>query len=316
MTTQQKNQVIEDAVRYMNEKSISQARMAVLTGINEGYLSNMLRGNYKIKIGNGHIVDIDEKWFYALSEKVGSEVEKQYWETVPTPEFVQMITSLESFKKTSKSGMIIGSTGMGKTYTCEKFASKHPQHTYKVTVNELHTLGDILNDLLFQMGADTGGSYLSRLEKIRLKMRWLKRQGGKPIIILDEFENAKSPLIKTIKALYDGIKGYGSIVLIGTDQLPKKIERLRSLNRDGMPQFWRRFKAGTKHIEPMQRKNFASVLEKMGVNDKGLCRLLHDLCDNYGELNDYLEPALRESDLEGKPLTEDYFRLLYNLPKY
>lgn len=316
MHQQQKKQIISDAIKYMEDKGLSQTRLAAITGINEGYLSNMIRGNFFIKMANNHQVEIDEKWFYLLSEKIGSEVEKSYWETVPTPEFVQIITALESFKKTSRSGMIVGPTGMGKTFTCEKFSNKHPQHTYKVTVNELHTLGDVLNDILQQMGSDLGGTNHARLEKVMNKLRWFKRQGGKPIIILDEFENAKTPLIKTVKALYDGIKGYGSIVLIGTDQLPKKIARLKSLNRDGMPQFWRRFKAGTKTIESLQRQNFNHVLDKLGIKEQGLRKLMHELCDNYGELNDYLEPALREAAVEKKPLTEEYFRLLYNLPKY
>lgn len=316
MNQDQKKQIVDDALAYMAKQGMSQNQLAIHTGINPGYLSSMLRNIYQVKTANNHMVDIDAKWFYLLNEKIGGDFEKSYWETVATPEFIQMINALESFKKTGRSGMIIGATGMGKTFVCEKFSTKNPMHTYKITVNELQRLGDILNELLMQMGCDTGGNNTSRLDKVIQKIRWQKRNGGKPIIILDEFENAKSPLIKTIKALYDGIRDYGSVVLIGTDQLPTKINRLRSQNRDGMPQFCRRFKAGTRFIETSQRKNFNPILDKLKIEDKGLRKLLYDICDNYGELNDYLEPALREADHEGVELTEDYFRLLYNMPKY
>lgn len=316
MEQNQKKQIVDDALAYMAKQGMSQNQLALHTGINPGYLSNMLRGIFQVKAANNHFVDIDPKWFYLLNEKIGGEFEKSYWETVATPEFIQMINALESFKKTGRSGMIIGATGIGKTFVCEKFATKNPMHTYKVTVNELQRLGDILNELLQQMGSDTGGNNTSRLEKVIQKIRWQRRNGGKPIIILDEFENAKAPLIKTIKALYDGVRDYGSVVLIGTDQLPTRINRLRAQNRDGMPQFCRRFKAGTKYLESSQRKNFNPILDKLNIVDKGLRKLLYDICENYGELNDYLEPALREADHEGVALTEDYFRLLYNMPKY
>jgi len=315
MNQDQKQQIIDQALSYMTQNGLTQNNLSTLTGINSGYLNPMLKSVFFTTSSNNHKVEIPDKWFMMLAEKIGGNHEKSYWETIPTAEFLQMITALESFKKTSKSGMLIGPTGMGKTYTCDKFVTKHPLHSYKVTVNELHTLGDILNDLLSQMGGDIGGSNFSKMEKLMMKLRMLKRQGAKPIIILDEFENAKSPLIKTIKSLYDGVKGYCSIVLIGTDQLPKRLARLKSLDKDGMPQFWRRFKAGRRTIESMQRKDFNAFMEKYKI-EKGLRSLLNNLCDNYGELNDYLEPAIREAEIEGVPLTEEFFRLMYNMPKF
>ena len=35
--------------------------------------------------------------------------------------------------------------------------------------------------------------------------------------------------------------------------------------------------------------------------------------DNYGELADYLEPALREADAQGKPLTKEFFESMFYL---
>jgi hypothetical protein len=101
-------------------------------------------------------------------------------------------------------------------------------------------------------------------------------------------------------------------VLIGTDQLLNKIERLRGKNEDGMPQLYRRFKAGKREIRSINKETmFAPFLEK--IADENLRRMVTGLADNYGELNDYIEPALREAGHHGEPLTENFFRMLYKI---
>lgn len=42
-------------------------------------------------------------------------------------------------------------------------------------------------------------------------------------------------------------------------------------------------------------------------------RLLRLNADNYGELADYLEPAIREADRRGEPLTKEFFESMFYL---
>lgn len=144
-------------------------------------------------------------------------------------------------------------------------------------------------------------------------MKELKRSGHQPQIILDEAENLKLPVIKSLKAIYDFCNGYASITLIGTQQLIDDLIKMKKKNRGGVPQFYRRIKASIRNVSTAF--DFTPFFEKHNV-EKPLRRLLVDLCENYGELHDYLEPALREADERDEPLTEELFRLIYNLPKY
>jgi len=312
MTEELKYQIIAGVQEYARQKHLSNNDVAKMAGINSGYISAMFRNQFTTVVDNKE-TPIGDKWFYKLAEWAGLPIKKHYWELIQTTQFTEIVPALETAKKLSKVSVLIAPTGTGKTFTIDKFCNRHPQHTYKITVSSVHRLPDILRELIDKLGIPYGWSTAARLNSIIDRMRELKRSGYNPMIIIDEAENLELPVLKMLKGLYDGVNNYSAIVLIGTDQLISKLTRLKRHDRSGVPQFYRRIKAGIRYIS--NSKNFAPFFEKY-VDDKGLRKLLNDLCDNYGELNDYLEPALRESDEKGEQLTEHSFRIMYNMPKY
>jgi DNA transposition AAA+ family ATPase len=322
MTNEQKQQIVDAANAYCIEKGLSQSEISRQTGINAGYLSNMLKGTFKVSGG-----DIADKWFFSLADFIGFSTKKVYWEPIATPQFMQIINALESAKEHQLTKMLIGPTGCGKTFAIDKFCNIHPVHTYRITISSLYNLGDLVAELMDKVKAETvatnparmnGYSLKVRVDKIIDKLIEVKRSGGKPIIIIDEGENMEISLLKMFKALYDALKDYCAIVLIGTERLRNRMlnknGNVKGRNREALPELYRRFKAGDKNITPIDQK-FTLILDKY-VDDKGLRKLLTELCANYGELHDFLEPALREADQAGQPLTEQFFRLKYDMPKY
>jgi len=312
MQQELKFQIIAAAQEYAKQNNLSNNDIANKTKINPGYLSNMFRNQFTVTV-QGKPVEIADKWFYTLAEWAGLSLRKQYWSTVETPQFISMIPALETAKKHSLVSVLITPTGLGKTYIIDKFCHINPVHTYRITVSSVHKLPDVLNDIIDQLGIASGKSNASKMQAIINKFKEIKRNGGEPCVIIDEAENLELAVLKMLKGLYDGIKDYAALILIGTDQLISSLTKLRKHDKRGIPQFYRRVKAGIKYIH--SEKNFKPFFEKY-VEDKGLRRLLNELCENYGELHDYLEPAMREADARDQPLTEDLFRLMYNLPKY
>lgn len=307
-----KVRIVEHAQAYAKSQQLSQNDLAKKTGVNAGYLSNMLRGNFTVPV-DGNDVEISEKWFYQLADRTGYAVKKSYWATVQTNEFNMIIHELTVAKNEPKVTTIINDTGLGKTFTVDRFTMVNALHTYKITVNSMHKVRDIIAELANLLGTPLRYNTLDTFLSIIKRLRELKMMGHQPLIIIDEAENLKLPVIQMLKGLYDGIIEYASIVMIGTSQLTDSLLRLNSSNKNGAPQFYRRIKAGIRVI-PVH-KDFKPFFEKFKVQDKGLRELLTRLCNNYGELHDYLEPALREADETDQPLTEPFFRIMYNLPK-
>lgn len=307
-----KLQIIAAATDYAKKNKLTNTDVATKAKINPSYISALFRNIFTINV-NDQPVEIADKYFYQLAEFAGIPLKKNYWPTIHTVQFTELISALEGAKKSGRVSCLICPTGFGKTFCVDKFVHLNPTHTYKITVSDSHTLVDILREILDAMNLEHSWSTPLKLKAIADRCKDLRRSGFKPQIILDESENLKHPVIKSLKALYDIMNGYGSITLIGTSQLIKNLERMKKRDRAGVPQFFRRIKASIRYVNP--HANFAPFFTEHGI-EKPLQKILNSLCENYGELHDYLEPALREADEREEPLTENLFRLMYNMPKY
>lgn len=307
-----KNEIVAAAKAYIVEKGISNADLAKLSQVNDSYLSHMLRNIYTMDV-SGKPTEIHEKWFKKLAKTIGYNIEQFRWDTEVTTQFLEGITWLESAKKYGHCGMIIGESGAGKTFFVDKFCIKNPSHTYRITVSNLHTLPTIMDDMLDVLSLSGQWRMKNKLDLIAKHMQKLKGNGENVIFIMDEAENLKIGVIRMLKALYDKISEYCSIMLVATPELIDKLDRMKKSGREGVPQFCRRFKAGIRYLTPVN-KNYDLFLNKY-VKDSGLKKLLVSTCDNYGELHDYLFPVLREVHETGRQMSEEYFRLYHNMPK-
>lgn len=306
-----KTQIADAALHYCNEHKLSQADLVKSTGINSAYLSRILAKKFTVPAG-GKNVEIQDKWFLKLANKIGYAVTKQYWPVVQTKEFETIISNINIAKKEGTTITLITETGLGKTFAVNRFLAVNPQHTYKITVNSEYKIKDILMDIAQQLGATISNHTIVTLRNIAHRLFEIKMQGNKPILIIDEAENLRLPVIQMLKGLYDIINGYAAIVLIGTSQLTESLIKMNRSNRRGAPQFYRRIQAGIKKIP--STADFRPFYQVHGITDRSFQQLLRTIADNYGVLHDYLEPVLRYADERKEPLTEALFRTYHNIP--
>ena len=313
METKLKKQIVDAARKYCGENRLGQDEIATIAGISPGYINSMFKGKETHKAGKDNEAIISDKTYRKLAQAIKFPLEKEYWETIETSQYLSIKATLITAKANGRTAMIIGSTGCGKTYTVNNFCIDYPVNTFRLTMSCLYTLQDVLNELCEKLKITTKGNKLHKMNRVIERLRNIKLEGGKPIIIFDEAENMGIALLKMLKGLYDGIKNYCSIVLIGTNQLTDKLNKLKTRDKDGIPQFCRRFKAGKVELKEVQKKEMAGFFENFGIADKNFIDLLLSMAENYGELNDYLEPAFKEADRLEQPLDIDLFRMIYDL---
>ncbi|MDL2254991.1 AAA family ATPase [Parabacteroides sp. OttesenSCG-928-K15] len=307
MDKSKKLEIIYGMQEYAKAHNLSQEAIGKQTGINVGYINALMRGK-----DNVNSVIIKDSYYKKIADVIGIRCEKVYWDTIQTPQYEMILEELIDAKQGGREKMIIGDPGCGKTYTLKEFRKAYPADTYCITVSSLHSITDIISELCDLVGVMKAGGSATRIKRLHDKMESLKLSGSYPIVILDESENLRPSQLRMVKALYDALTGYCPIVMIGTDQLLRKIERLREKDEDGIPQLYRRFKAGRRELRRIDKeKMFAPFLES--IEDEEVKLMVMNLADNYGELNKFLEPALRESDEMGIPLTGQLYRNLYKI---
>ena len=305
MTTEQITKIIAGAEAYMAAKGMSQAELAKYVDVNDSYISVMMRGG--TKVGD---TEIAPKYWRKLAQATTTD-DGQVWQLIPTVQYKRMRTELMLAKEQQMSRVLIGDPGSGKTMSIQYFKSEYPRHTYVVTINSLVSVNDIILLLMRQMDLPVSRTPAMRLYDIIIKLREIRIKGGFPIIIFDEGENMEHRLMKMLKGLYDGLEKYCSLVLVGTEQLVGKIVAAKVKNKEAGPQFYRRFYPGIRRLAAMDRK-FTVFYEHYQL-PYALRQLLNGLCENYGELNKYMEPVLIEARERGVAVTEQLFREYHDI---
>ncbi len=223
---------------------------------------------------------------------------------------LEILHELEETKKEALTRVLIAPSGAGKTYTCNRFKQINPIGTYLVTCHRFDTLGDLIDKIMEASNVKSEERSISkRLQKLKTELHRRYRNKDYPILILDEAENLSLHTLQMLKALYDFLQSECGIVLIGTDQLINKLEIMKRKNIAGVPQFYRRFKAGIRYLAEID-KTFKEFFAGKNITIEAQ-RLLCNICENYGELADYLEPALKKAN--GSPVTVELLKLLYKL---
>lgn len=312
MKTETKIQIMAALESYMVQHGMSANTVAKKTGVNGSYISNMRQGNFTVDAGNSNTVELADKYFESIATLVGFKLEKSYWETVPTAQLKRTIATLEDARQFAYTNVVIGDTGCGKTYVAALFAQEHPLDCSIVTVSSQDNIGDLLEKICDKLHIATEKTKSRTLRSIARKMQDMRRDGLKPTLIFDECEYMRQPALCNMKELYDNLNGIASIVLMGTPQLLKHLDKMRKKDKDGIPQLYRRIKFGIRPLPAIDRtfKQFINGL----LNDPAIGRFVRENCENYGELHDVLVPALREADRTGQPLTENLIRTMLNMP--
>lgn len=316
ITQEKKQEIAAEAKKYMTEADLSIEDMSELSGVNKSYLQQILQG--KTVYYNG--AEISEIHFVRLSQVLDVDLDSKYWKKRNTPQFMEMFYRLKTAKEMPIRGMIIGETGCGKTFTLSRFRKMHPKKTYVVTLTGQHRVADMLKDVCRAIRADYKTSNTACIRSIAQRINNVADMNNIVLIAFDEAENATVGVLRAIKSIYDAVKGYCSIMMVGTPQLLSRLDMLERKNSTGIPQFCSRFRSGVVYLEPIEKidsdtKEYRTFDEFFSddVEDLSLQALLRDLCKDYRMLNEYLVPAKKRAEEMGLPLDCELFKTLYKI---
>lgn len=307
MTIEQKQQIANQLEEYMQEHNLSQADIAKGAGVNAVYIINIRNGQFKIKSGDKSI-DIQPKYFKRLADYIGANAESEFWQNQATHQLKVMVAALNESKENNQTCLIIGETGSGKTHILEAYKKKHPKEVFSIKVSQTDRIKDLIDKTLAVLKIEHRyTSTASKMKAICDKLKSISEEGNDPVLAFDEAEYMKQPALCAMKEFYDNLNGIAAIVMIGTPQLTKELERLRKKDKQGIPQLYRRIKYNIVQL-PAIDNTYTEFLED--IEDKELKRWLQRNCTNYGELHDVVVRAKKHAKAINAPLTMDLVRTI------
>jgi len=315
ITLEQKQSIAEEANKYINESGLSLEDLSEISGVGKSYLQQILKGETTYYNG----AEIGEMHFVRLSQALEIDLDSKYWKKRNTEQFKEMFFRLKTAKEMPIRGMIIGETGCGKTFTLSKFKKMFPKKTFVITLTGQHRVPDMLKDVCRAIRADYKTSNTACIRSISKRISDIADLQNIVLIAFDEAENATVGVLRAIKSIYDAVKTYCSILMVGTKQLETRLAFLEKKNSTGIPQFCSRFRSGVVYLEPIEKidtktKEYVTFNEFFDdIHDVQLQALLRDLCKDYRMLNEYIVPAKKKAEELKCELTYEFFVTLYKL---
>lgn len=297
MTASQLNQMADALEIYLKDNTgISQNKLASDWGVGSSYISHARARNWdKVPAGN----DANgNKRFTTFSDTIAKKIMiglgmnvEAVWEI---DNFMIINTILFEAKRHKEHRIIDGKVGSGKTFTAVSFKRQYPAETYLMTCSEDMNPKAFMIELANLVGVDSTGDR----RKIRMRIADRLKSQANPVIIIDECENMKPATFGSIKALYDDVKDFAGIALIGANGFLDKIRKHALAGRGCFPQIYSRFSADPGQLNELSRNEVKYVCELNGIEDKSLVNRLFDTCGDYRELDRQVKRILRDRVLQ------------------
>lgn len=196
-----------------------------------------------------------------------------------------------------------GLTGGGKT-TCLQKMSDQP-NTFYVKVIVGMSAVDLLEAICVKMDIEVSKKKQAiMITNIANKLNKL----GNGLLMIDDagkLDGAKKWL--AIQELYDATESRAGIIIAGTIQLKKMLEKNQKHDKVGGKELMRRI-AFWQGLEHPNEREVGFFCRKYGIEDSKTINYIHKSVNNFGTLRNLLENAQRKAD--GEPITIDIIRTL------
>lgn len=310
MNKEVKDIIAEKMAEYMTKENLSGRKFSALSGVSEEIISGLKNGRDYTSPEKGKKQMILVRYYKMVAKTIGYKLEKEYWDIRQTPQFVQMLDYLEDAKEFGYTRVFIGETGCGKTFVSDIFLNHNVKEVFKITVGSTDTISDLLDKIFDCLKIEASGSKSKKIREIVKRLTTMHLDGLEPMIIFDEAEYLKQASLCNMKELIDHLKGKASVIMIGTNQLERKIDALQKKDKDGIPQFASRISLCKRYIRNIDTSfnEFLSDFE-----DQELVKFCQRFCSDYRNLHDLLVPAMREADKLQVPLTLDFVKRYHGL---
>lgn len=167
--------------------------------------------------------------YYGLDNSFLKVKTKEY----ESEDYKNVINRIKYVKEVKGIGLIVGKPGSGKTYTVTSFIDKINKELYEIVYIKATVVSsfEFLKLICNELGIDVGNCYKGDIyNKIKRKIREIKKERREFILIIDAAENLDSKALEEIKNLYEideERKETITILLVGTEEVKEELKKAK-----------------------------------------------------------------------------------------
>jgi DNA transposition AAA+ family ATPase len=260
METQQK-QHIADEIRAIASK-LSQNRVANKAGISAATISQMINGNWSmIK---------DDMWRKVQS---GLRIDLN-WRHADTRNFIKITKLLAGTQARGMSIAISFREGHSKSHSY-KWYERMADNVIYVECKSYWTKKMYVQALLRAAGLNSEGTVGELIETFIEHVRSLNN----PIIIIDQADKLKDPLLDLFMDFYNDLAGACAFLLSGVPALKKRIERGVQRDKIGYRELYSRIGRKFYPLENTTLQDVAAVCVANGLSDENQIIEIFNTCE-------------------------------------
>ncbi len=258
-----KTQISRELKAYC-DKAGSQNKAATKLGTSSATISQMLAGKWDLIK--------DDLWRY-IGKGIGYSQRK--WPVVETKNYKMLKALYTDAKKHSVVYAVVGDAGSGKTLSANEY-SRLSQNVFVVECREYWTRKKFLSELLRRMGKNFSGTISEMMDEI---MEALKRMDS-PLIILDEIDKVKDPVLYFLITFYNELEDHCGIVLQATSYFKKRMLKGVRLSRKGYHELYSRLGRKFISLSAPRSNDIIHICSANGVTDKAKIKEIIEESDN------------------------------------
>jgi len=313
----------EQVTKALKNSKLSQAEISRKTGVNKSYVSKIKNGTYhneyktKGEIKTSYIPDdvflklagvlgvhFSENEAKNISKSNEDTFDKWHWETNA---YFSITARCKDAQIRKRRVIIQGQTGIGKTYSLQKYA-KNPHVIYAKATASM-SANDFVTEILEAFGLTNFKGNLRKKVKAIQEFISLNTEINY-LLIVDELENVRKNIFKTVKEVADFCENKCGVVLCGID-LDDQLYAKSQKNQTPYMQLHRRFRGNrlilhsiTKGLEDTpeilaEQDEIKMILDGFGISNPMIIRWFKAKINDFDTLNLYLNDVVTAFDTKG-----------------
>lgn len=281
-------QLIADRLAQLYTEGLSQSKMAAeitnrFGAISNATISNMINGKWdSIAL---------PMWQRAGQYTKSLKVSGFEWVDMSTQNgnIIKNVVASAHIEKDVRA--ICAATGLGKTTELQRQSSAN-EHYYYVLLSRSMTVKDIVRAIAASMYINHDGSTYSYIKKISER---LNTTGG--VLIIDDIGKVIRKFYGQLQELIDHTTGHAGIVIAGTIDLKRWLDKMKSKQRDSYPELHRRI-SHWQGLKAPSRQSIELVCRQYGITHDSAIAFLFEHAKNYGSLKEYIKNAVKITNQE------------------